>query len=94
VKMEANGLNPFFTTVTTSEEAEAKKPDEAIFLLALKKAQASASESLMIGDDYDVDMLGAKNVGMDQVLFDPFSKATQVECTYVISDLLELKGIL
>lgn len=94
VKMEANDLNRFFTTVTTSEEAKAKKPDEAIFLLALKKASAHASESLMIGDDYDVDMLGAKNVGMDQVLFDPFSKATQVECTFVISDLLELKGIL
>lgn len=85
VKMEANDLNRFFTTITTSEEAGAKKPSEKIFIHALAASGASPDESLMIGDDYDVDIAGARNIGMDQMLFNPAGNTGFNDCTYIIS---------
>jgi putative hydrolase of the HAD superfamily len=66
-KMEANDLNKYFVTITTSEEAQAKKPNKLIFELAFKKAKTKAGESIMVGDDLEVDILGAKAVGMDGI---------------------------
>ena len=37
VKMESNDLNRFFETVTTSEEAGAKKPEQQIYHYAMEK---------------------------------------------------------
>lgn len=93
VKIKSNGLESYFETVTTSEEASAKKPNPKIFRHALTKARATAEESIMIGDDYEVDILGAKEIGMDQILFNPGEKNKSLECTYQIADLLELKSI-
>jgi len=87
-------LGRYFDKVITSEEAGCKKPDRRIFEYAIKKTGAITEYSIMIGDDPDVDILGAKNFGMDQVLFDPFSKYAQNGSTYYISDLIELKEIL
>lgn len=90
VKMKANALNSYFKTVTTSEEAGAKKPSEKIFILAMVKSSAAADESLMIGDDYDVDIMGAKNVGMDQMLVRHEGGKNGYECTYVIENFDEI----
>ena len=70
-KLRVSGLGAYFQTVITSEEAGVKKPNPEIFYFALNKAGADISNSLMIGDDFEVDIVGAINVGMDQVLFDP-----------------------
>jgi len=94
VKMESNDLNRFFETVTTSEEAGAKKPDEQIYHYAMNKAGAIASESIMIGDDPDVDILGARLVGMDQVLFTNNGMANHDNITFIIRQLPELLSIL
>ena len=94
VKMKTSGLNTYFTTMTTSEEAGAKKPGEKIFIHALVKAGASAEESLMIGDDYLVDIQGARNVGMDQMLFMPEGPRDNYDCTYVISSLSDIPACL
>ncbi len=70
-KLDANDLRKYFTTITTSEEAGVKKPEIGIFELALRKAGALASESLMIGDDLAVDIAGARNAGMETLYFNP-----------------------
>ncbi|MBN2175445.1 MAG: YjjG family noncanonical pyrimidine nucleotidase [Bacteroidales bacterium] len=93
-KIKANNLDQFFKTVTTSEEAEAKKPKKEIFLYALKKAGAGPEESLMIGDDYEVDILGAKSVGMDQMLFSQNGTDPSWSCTYIIRNWPEIKAVL
>ncbi len=94
VKMKASDLNKYFTTIVTSEEAGIKKPNPAIFQYALKKAGAAVFESLMVGDDPDVDILGAKQMGMDQVLFDPNAGFVVNQATYYISCLDEMKKFL
>jgi len=93
-KLAVSGLGNYFIEVITSEEAGFKKPDERIFHYAMQKAGAAADESLMIGDDPEVDIEGAKNIGMDQVLFDPEGKYDKDQSTYYIRNLWELKDIL
>ena len=93
-KLRVSGMGKFFQEVITSEEAGVKKPSPEIFHFALRKARANVDESIMIGDDFEVDIVGAKNVGMDQVLFDPENKYRQNGSTFIIKDLAELKEIL
>ena len=93
-KLQVSGLGRYFETVITSEEAGYKKPDRRIFEYAINKSGAITEFSIMIGDDPDVDILGAMNFGMDQVLFDPFGKYAQNGSTYYINELIELKRLL
>ena len=94
IKLKSSGLGVYFRTVVTSEEAGHKKPDPRIFRYAFDKSGAAPEESLMIGDDPEVDIEGAKKVGMDQVLFDPESKYDQNGSTYYINELKELNRLL
>lgn len=94
IKIKANELDKYFTTITTSEEAGSKKPDLQIFKYALAKAGALPEESLMIGDDMDVDIKGAKAAGIDG-LFCNFDKIKHNEqATFEVKSFAEIKEIL
>ncbi|MFU8843681.1 MAG: YjjG family noncanonical pyrimidine nucleotidase [Bacteroidales bacterium] len=94
IKLKSNNLEKYFSTVTTSEEAGARKPNVKIFHFAMNKAGATPSESIMIGDDLQVDILGARLAGMDQILVASDETGGKKECTFMIQDLLEVKRIL
>ncbi len=94
VKIKVSGMDRYFENLITSEEAGVKKPDPWIFYYAFDKTGALADESLMIGDDYPVDIEGARQVGMDQVFFDPDGISNENNCTYKVDDLLTLCKIL
>ena len=47
-----------------------EKPHPAIFEAALREMKAEPAESLYVGDVYSVDYVGARNAGMQAVLFD------------------------
>ncbi|HEY4786630.1 MAG TPA: YjjG family noncanonical pyrimidine nucleotidase [Bacteroidales bacterium] len=94
IKMKASGLSPYFEKMFTTENTKSHKPKRAIFEHALKSVHARKAESLMIGDDLEVDILGARNFGMDQVYFNPTKTPHKEKVTYEISNLLELKNIL
>ena len=66
IKMESAKLNDYFQHVINSEHVGVRKPHPDIFRYALEKAGAEVEESLMIGDDWDADVLGARDYGMDQ----------------------------
>ncbi len=68
-KMKNSGLAPYFEKIFVSEEISAPKPDKRIFRHALVNCNAKKEKSLMIGDSWDTDILGAKNVGLAQVFF-------------------------
>lgn len=68
-KMQVSNINHYFKTVTHSENAGVKKPDPIIFKYALQLAKAQPEESLMIGDNYEADVLGALQVGYDAIFF-------------------------
>lgn len=90
IKMQSSDLRKYFKTVVTSEEAGVKKPDAGIFKFALHRAGANAAESLMIGDDLEVDIEGARLFGMDTVFFNPEKLPHPGNATFEISDLCEL----
>lgn len=69
-KLEQSGLMPFFGKVFTSEETKCPKPNREIFEYALKSVNARKVKSIMVGDDWQVDILGATNFGLDAVFFD------------------------
>jgi len=70
-KMKSSGLESYFNKTFISEEIRTPKPDPGIFEYALKSANAKKSKSLMIGDDWEVDVIGALRCGIDAVYFNP-----------------------
>ena len=93
-KLSGSGLEPYFETLTVSEEVGVKKPNPEIFLYALKKAGATADESLMIGDEMAVDIDGARAAGMDQLLLNASGQPVHGERTYEVNKLLEITSYL
>lgn len=67
-KLANSGLEKYFEKVFISEVVKAPKPDREIFEHAVKTVNAKKSKSIMIGDNWDVDIYGALNFGMDQVM--------------------------
>lgn len=89
-KLASSRLEPYFEHVVTSENVGVKKPDPRIFQYALEKAEASPSESIMIGDNYEADIQGALNVGMKAIMCEFNGEMPRRDVTSV-KTLLELK---
>jgi putative hydrolase of the HAD superfamily len=64
------GICDCFASITDSGNVGHEKPHPEIFAAALRGMQANPAESLYVGDVYSVDYIGARNAGMDAVLFD------------------------
>jgi HAD superfamily hydrolase (TIGR01549 family) len=64
------GIADCFETITDSGIVGIEKPRAEIFEAALQQMNAKAQESLYVGDVYSVDYVGARNAGMQAVLFD------------------------
>ena len=94
-KIKNSGIDHFFKHMITSEQAGIMKPHAAIFEYALELTQSKAEACVMIGDTLEVDILGAKNMGMDTIYFNPAKPHdNKVVPTYVIENLAVLKDIL
>ena len=92
-KLKYSGLSGYFKEVITSEGSNSLKPEKEIFEFALKLTGASTQESIMIGDSIEVDILGAKNAGIDQVFVDHLQVDETRPGTYNVRSLKELEEI-
>lgn len=88
-KLENSGIMHFFDTVTTSEDVGVKKPHKLIFEKALDKAGALVSGSIMIGDNFEADILGAEKIGMKAILYNYYKREFSPDYLQV----LEMKEI-
>jgi putative hydrolase of the HAD superfamily len=93
-KMEASGLTPYFDLIVTSETTGHKKPDPRIFKYAMDRLGIKSTETMMIGDNPNSDILGAIRANIDNVYFDPHEKGIEHQPTYTIRHLKELEGFL
>ena len=93
LKLINSGIDHFFKTITNSEMAGVKKPNQKIFQLAINKARTDFDSSIMIGDNLEADILGALNSGMDAILFN-FHKITPPKAITSIDRLDQLKHYL
>jgi putative hydrolase of the HAD superfamily len=66
------GLEPYLDVTLSSREVGADKPDPAIFLAALQRAGVEASEAVHVGDQYHLDVVGARGVGISPILIDRY----------------------
>lgn len=93
-KIKYSGLTGYFDNTITSEIASSQKPHPDIFHFAFRQSNASPETSLMIGDDQHSDIYGAKEVNMDQVLFNPEKRDVHQTPTYEINKIEQLIDIL
>jgi putative hydrolase of the HAD superfamily len=85
-------LYDYFDTVVCSSEIVFRKPDRAMFEVALRSLNVKPVEALFVGDDYHADIVGAKNVGMKTVWLNPQRQAIPGEVVpdYDIAGLEEI----
>jgi HAD superfamily hydrolase (TIGR01509 family) len=79
------GIAACFRCITDSGIVGTEKPHPAIFQAALQKMKAQPAESLYVGDVYSIDFVGARNVGMEAVLFDVAGAYRNRDCPRVDS---------
>ncbi|HBK83496.1 MAG TPA: noncanonical pyrimidine nucleotidase, YjjG family [Flavobacterium sp.] len=91
-KIKNSNIKHYFQTITNSELAGQKKPHPSIFDYALKSANALKEESIMIGDSFEADILGAIEFGIDAIYFNENNVAI-AQNIYQIKHLLELKSV-
>lgn len=89
-----SGIDKYFQTITSADTVGVRKPRPEIFEYSLKLAGAIKQESILIGDDWIADVLGAQNFGMDVIFFDVLKENRQKEGLKVIQHLLQIKEYL
>ncbi len=92
-KLKHSGIDSYFIEVITSECSNSIKPNKEIFEYAFMKTNANPSESIMIGDSIDVDIMGAMNAGIDQVFVNHTCIECEIKPTYTVRSLKELQEI-
>lgn len=95
IKIQSSNLELFFREIIISEDTEYRKPQKGIFEFALSLANAQKEESIMVGDDWRNDIVGAMQTGLDQIYLDPGRKyISRKKPTFQIGTLKELMVIL
>ena len=89
-KLNKANIDHYFKTVTNSEMVGAKKPHPRIFNHALSMAGAKAEQSIMIGDNYEADILGALDQGFDVICFNYHNESIQ-NGIKTVNNLIEIK---
>lgn len=93
-KTELSGIKKYFKTITSADEINVRKPHPEIYEYALKKANAEKQESVMIGDDWIADAVGASDFGISSIFFDVFSDNFAKEGVIIIKKLRDIHQIL
>lgn len=94
-KMRSAGVDKFFKKVVLSEDIGVHKPFPEIFYFAMSATQSELHTSLMIGDNWKNDVVGAKDAGPGQIFYN-VNKTTKFpfQPTGIIEDWNEIGKIL
>ncbi|GAA4113232.1 YjjG family noncanonical pyrimidine nucleotidase [Aquimarina addita] len=90
IKLNNANIHHYFETITNSEEVGVKKPNPLIFEHALRLSGAHIENSVMIGDSYEADILGADALGINTICFNYHREKIPKKITQV-SHLNEIK---
>jgi HAD superfamily hydrolase (TIGR01549 family) len=67
---EELGLGNWLSVTITSQDTGFNKPHPEIFKAALKEAGVKPAEAIYVGDQYQIDVVGANGAGMRGILID------------------------
>jgi YjjG family noncanonical pyrimidine nucleotidase len=93
-KLASSGITHYFKSVVTSARAGYKKPAREIFDFALAESGFTHQQAIMIGDNLQTDIGGARNANVDTIYFNPDRLAHNEIVTHEINDLKQLIEIL
>ncbi|MBO7291539.1 MAG: YjjG family noncanonical pyrimidine nucleotidase [Bacteroidaceae bacterium] len=94
-KLQSAGIEDYFERMVLSDEIGINKPDRRLFDYALEVTHSQAADTLMIGDNYDADILGAMQAGWGQIYFDRNHRGiTAPEPQHTVHSLKEVMDIL
>ncbi|MCY0969827.1 YjjG family noncanonical pyrimidine nucleotidase [Chryseobacterium wangxinyae] len=89
-----SGIDHYFNTITSADSVGIRKPNPEIFEYSLNLAKAEKDESILIGDDWIADVVGAQNFGIDVIFFNVLNENPDLENLKVIEHLLQIKEYL
>jgi putative hydrolase of the HAD superfamily len=91
--LEAAGLGGLFDLTVDSHLVGCRKPDAAIFRLALEQLGVGAGDAAFVGDSYAHDALAARAAGMRAILLDPLDLHPESVCPRIgrLGDLLPVE---
>ena len=93
-KLRACGLEKYFDNIILSEDAKVNKPAKEFFEYAFRVTGAKPETTLMIGDNFQTDIMGAMKAGIDAVFFNRYPEYTAPEeGQRVVTSLEELRLI-
>jgi HAD superfamily hydrolase (TIGR01549 family) len=86
------GLTPYFHAICDSCIEGVEKPDPRFFRIVLERAGGRPETAMHVGDLYYVDVLGARNAGIQPLLLDPHGlyRAFDVQRISSLSELVSL----
>ncbi|MFP4457400.1 MAG: YjjG family noncanonical pyrimidine nucleotidase [Clostridia bacterium] len=96
IRLNRCNLEGYFRYSVSSEEFGSPKPNKNIFLHAAAKIMVDPKECIYIGDNYEGDVIGAKEAGLGAIFFNPKEKPFnqyKIKPDYNIKKLEELKEI-
>ena len=94
-KLRSGGIDNYIKIMVLSDEVGITKPLPGIFECAMQRCACAPEEIVMIGDNYDADILGAHRMGWRTIFFN--RKGVQVEenvATATVSSLNEIIDLL
>ncbi len=68
------GIMDRFDAVLISEEIGITKPDRAIFNVALSRLDCAPGDAVMVGDNWETDIMGARAAGIAAIWFNRFNQ--------------------
>jgi YjjG family noncanonical pyrimidine nucleotidase len=94
MKLNSGKLDSYFKHVVTSQKAGYKKPAREIFDYALSLHKQKAKHAVMIGDNLQADIAGARNAAIAPIFFNPEEIEHEEEVHSEIKSLKELFHLL
>jgi len=94
VKIRNCDLEKYFDKVYTSEEVGCNKPDIEYFRFVLAQTNSIPEESIIIGDDIEVDIKGAAQVEIDTLWCNFVNQTSDFKPDFEVKTLTEVLSIL
>lgn len=94
--IKLNAIDPegkYFDFMVTSEELGVEKPDLKMFNECMQRWGAQPSECMMIGDDFERDILSAESLGWQVIVSREFCAGITMDRVYICRQLTEILAI-